>query len=72
MTNTELLKLKVEESGLKVIYICNQLGISPQGYYSKLRDGSDWTYTQVVILKRLLHLTDDEADLIFFTPKVEY
>lgn len=71
MTNTLLLRQKVEESGYKVIYLAEKVKLTPQGFYKKLNDGSDWLYSQVMILKDLLHLADDEVDAIFFTAKVE-
>lgn len=71
MTNTTLLKQKIDKSGYKVIYLAEKVGLTPQGFYKKLKDGSDWVYCQVMILKELLHLTNEEVDLIFFNVKVE-
>jgi len=71
MTNTVLLKQKIDRSGYKVIYLAEQVGLTPQGFYKKLKDGSDWTFTQVMILKDLLHLTKEEVNSIFFNSKVE-
>ena len=71
MTNTDLLRKKIEASGLKIVFIAEKVGISPQAFYKKLKDGSEWTFTQVKILKHLLNLKDDEVDDIFFTIKVE-
>lgn len=71
MTNTALLKQKIDRSGYKVIYLAEQVGLTPQGFYKKLKDGSDWTFTQVMILKDLLHLTKEEVNSIFFNSKVE-
>lgn len=71
MTNTVLLKQKIDRSGYKVIYLAEQVGLTPQGFYKKLKDGSDWTFTQVMILKELLHLTKEEVNSIFFNSKVE-
>lgn len=71
MTNTVLLKQKIDRSGYKVVYLAEQVGLTPQGFYKKLKDGSDWTFTQVMILKELLHLTKEEVNSIFFNSKVE-
>ena len=71
VTNTELLREKIDGSGLKKSYIASQLDMTSQGLYKKLKDGSDWTFSQVMIIKRLLHLTDEEVNLIFFNIGVE-
>lgn len=71
VTNTELLRKKIDGSGLKKSYIASQLDMTSQGLYKKLKDGSDWTFSQVMIIKRLLHLTDEEVNLIFFNIGVE-
>jgi DNA-binding phage protein len=66
MTNTTLLKKKIDTSGYKVIFLAEKVGLTPQGFYKKLKDGSEWTFSQVMILKDLLHLTNEEVDSIFF------
>ena len=71
MTNTVLLRQKIDRSGYKIIFLAEQVGLTPQGFYKKLKDGSDWTFTQVMILKELLHLTKEEVNSIFFNSKVE-
>ena len=71
MTNTELLKKKIDESGYKIAFLAEKTGITPQCFYKKLKDGSEWTYSQVKILSNLLNLTKSETDRIFFNLKVE-
>ena len=71
MTNTTLLKKKIDTSGYKVIFLAEKVGLTPQGFYKKLKDGSEWTFSQVMILRDLLHLTNEEVDSIFFNEKVE-
>ena len=66
MTNTTLLKKKIDSSGYKVIFLAEKVGLTPQGFYKKLKDGSEWTFSQVMILKDLLYLTNEEVDSIFF------
>ena len=71
MTDTELLSQKIKDSGYKVVFLADKVGLTPQGFYKKLQDGSDWTFTQVMRLQELLRLTKDEIDDIFFNPEVE-
>ena len=71
MTNTTLLRQKIDASGYKIIFLADKVGLTPQGFYKKLKDGSDWTFSQVMILQELLHLTKEEVDKIFFNQEVE-
>lgn len=71
MTNTELLKHKIDESGLKITFICGKLNMTPQGFYKKLDAQSEWSFTQVMTLKNLLSLSEKDLDDIFFTEEVE-
>lgn len=72
MTNTEMLREKIDKSGYKITFLAEKTGMTPQGFYKKLKDGSEWTYSQVKILSDLLHLTKNETDYIFFDLTVEY
>ena len=71
MTNTILLKEKIDESGYKIMFLAEKVGLTPQGFYKKLKDGSEWTYSQAKILSEYLRLTRDEIDNIFFAAGVE-
>lgn len=71
MTNTEMLREKITDSGYKIIFLAEKVGLTPQGFYKKLKDGSDWTFSQVMILQELLRLSKEEIDTIFFNPEVE-
>lgn len=66
MTNTKLLREKVDASGLKLQYIADQLGISRFGLYKKLQDGSEFKPSQIVKLCELLRIeTTEERKQIF-------
>ena len=53
MTNVILLKAKIDESGLKTAFIAKECGLSTQ--------------YEIAVLKKLLDLTNDEAETIFFS-----
>lgn len=66
MTNTKLLREKIEASGLKLQYIADQLGITRFGLYKKLQDGSEFKPSQIVKLCELLRIeTAEEREQIF-------
>ena len=43
MTNTTLLKAKIDASGYKMKYIANRIGLSYQGLLNKIRNKTDFT-----------------------------
>ena len=71
MTNTKLLRRKIDESGYKLRYIAKQLGISYQGLMYKINNESEFKASEIQMLKNLLKLTDAEVQMIFFVSNVE-
>ena len=67
MTNTELLREKIDTCGFKLVYVAKQVGVSYQAFLKKLNNETEFKTSEVMILKELLHLTDDEVMEIFFT-----
>lgn len=72
MTNTNLLERKIRDSGLRIMYICERLGISYPGFQKKLRNtgGSEFKPSEITVLVELLHLTPEEVNQIFFSSEV--
>lgn len=66
MTNTELLRSKIEGSGLKVQFIAGKLGISPQGFYNKLNNKTEFRASEIRVICDLLHIGAKEKEAIFF------
>ena len=54
MKNEEIIKA-IEESGLKLKYIADCLGISYMTLYRKLHSKSSWKYEEIQKLKELLN-----------------
>lgn len=72
MTNSELLKLKIKESGLKLGYIVEKLNTSYAWFNKKLENKKDFNATEMQILCEILNITDlAEKDRIFFAKNVE-
>ena len=71
MTNTELLKEKIKESGLKVTAIAEKTGINRVTLYNKISGKNEFTASEIVALSNLLGLTTEEREAIFFAAKVE-
>ena len=66
MTNTELLKEKLEASGLKKGFICEKLDISRPSLNKKIENEAPFKAYEIQILSTLLNLTIDEKEAIFF------
>lgn len=72
MTNSELLKLKIKESGLKLGFIVEKLNTSYAWFNKKLENEKDFNATEMQILCEILNITDlAEKDRIFFAKNVE-
>ena len=66
MTKSNLLREKIDGCGFKLVFVAKQLGISYQAFLKKLNNETEFKTSEVMILKELLHLTDDEVMEIFF------
>lgn len=68
MTNTEALKLKIKEQGLKQGYIAEKLGLSSYGFAKKVNNMSEFKATEISLLCDLLKITSlKEKESIFFS-----
>ena len=67
MTNTELLREKINASGYKLQFVAEKCGLTYFGLMKKVNNETEFKASEVMILKELLHLTDDEVMEIFFT-----
>lgn len=56
MTNTRLLRKKIEDSGLKLSYIASQLGISGKALTMKIESRTEFKPSEIVKLCDLLHV----------------
>lgn len=71
MTDFELLKQKIDESGMTIVAIAEQSGILRETLYNRLKGIGDFTASEMTGLSRALKLNKRDRDAIFFAPKVE-
>ena len=71
MTNTETLKVKIKEKGLKKGFIAKELNLSYAWLKKRLDGKKDFTVNEMQILCRLLDLNAEEKKVIFFAEDVE-
>lgn len=72
MTNSELLKQKIKESGLKLGFIVEKLNTSYAWFNKKLENKKDFNAAEIQMLCEILNITNlAEKDRIFFAKNVE-
>lgn len=72
MTNTVLLKEKIKNSGLKLSFIAEQMGLSRCGLYHKVNNLRPFNQYEIEKLCCLLKITSvNEKEAIFFAKNVD-
>lgn len=66
LTNTDLLREKIKDSGLTLFKICEVLGMTYATFRGRVNNQSAFTAPEISALVELFHLSRDEADQIFF------
>ena len=67
MTDTDLLRERINESGLKLTYIANQLNLSYYGLLLKIDNKNEFKAGEVKTLCDLLNIKDlEDRERIFF------
>lgn len=64
--DTQLLDKRIEESGLKVSFLIEKLGLSPNGFYKKKNGDTPFRTAEVYVLCDLLNISNEEKGKIFF------
>ena len=70
MTDIDLLKEKIHDSGMTVTHICQKVGILRETFYNRLNGKSEFTASEIVALSLVLRLTRTERDKIFLNKKL--
>lgn len=65
MTDVNRLVDAIKSSGLKKVFIADKLGLSYQGYLNKENGKSDFTQSEIVLLKDMLGLSNKDVSEIF-------
>lgn len=65
LINSELLDAKIEESGLRISFIIEKLGISGTAFYKKKSGEIPFRAAEIYVLKDLLRLSDADVEAIF-------
>lgn len=71
MTDLELLKKKINESGITMIAISKKTGIVRETLYNRLKGKGEFNVSEIVALTKVLEMSKTERDEIFFGEKAE-
>lgn len=72
MTNTKLLEKLIKDSGLKLSFIAEKLGITRQALYKKINGRAQFTGPEIKIMCELLKLkTWAKIKPVFFADNVD-
>ncbi len=66
MTNSELLKAKIKESGVSITFLAEKCNVSREYFYQKLNGDVEFKQSEISAVKDVLHLTQAERNDIFF------
>lgn len=66
MTDTQRLRARINEAGYKLKFVAKKLGITPYALQKKIDNDNEFKVSEVDALARLLSLTLQEKDEIFF------
>ena len=73
MTNTELLRKIISNSGLKYSYIAEKIGLTYQGFKNKIENKNLFNVEEVDKLCKLLNITDVyQKEEIFFAKQGDF
>lgn len=64
--SSEMLESAIDRSGMRVAFLCDQLGISRQAFQKKREGKVPFRLSEVYVLCDLLRLDDHQKDAIFF------
>lgn len=67
--DVELLEDYIKKSGLRIGFICHQLGISRQMFDRKRKGKNSFRQSEVYVLCDLLKISDDATKVKIFYPK---
>lgn len=70
MVDTQHLAEKIDNSGLKIGFIVDKLGITRQAFDYKKRNKRKFRTAEIYVLCDLLNIPDDERQEIFFAKEV--
>ncbi len=66
MVNVELLKTKIDESGITITALADKMGVSRETFYNRLESPDAFKLSEVIGLSKALNLPSKDVRQIFF------
>lgn len=71
MVNMDMLRSRIDDSGMTMVALAKKTGILRETLYNRMNGKGDFTASEIVSITKALRLTKAERDGIFFDSKVE-
>lgn len=68
--DSELLKYHAAKAGYSMTRLAAAIGVNASTLSRKMKGETDFTRSEIVIIRKCLHLTLEEVDAIFFAPEL--
>lgn len=72
MVNIDLLKFRIEDSGMTMVSLSKKSGITRETLYNRLNGIGEFTASEIVGLSNALKISRKDRDDIFFGNEVEF
>lgn len=70
MTNTKLLRERIDQSGYKIRFVAEKIGLTYQGLLNKINNRRQFRADEIQALYELLDLSEEDRVAIFFATEV--
>ena len=70
MINSVLLKKRIKGKGISITLLAEKVGISREGFYKKMNGITEFKISEVLRIKKILNLSEKDANEIFFNETV--
>ena len=71
MINYELLRNRINKSGIKIYALAEACSLTPQGFYNNLNGKNDFRCSEIICLSKALNLSPEDRNAIFFAQIVD-
>lgn len=71
MVNSNILRQTIKNNGIKMKFVAEKLGISPNSLTRKINNQTEFKLSEIEKLSVILTLTEADKTALFFAPFVE-
>lgn len=71
MTDTKLLRETIKNSGISMVFLAEKTGITRETLYNRFDGKGEFRASEIYKISKVLHLTPEQRDEIFFANEGE-